>query len=38
MNSMEKKSESGTVFLLQLFLGCLFLHSTVLDFFKWVVA
>jgi hypothetical protein len=38
MNSMEKRSEAGAVFLLQLILGCLFLHSFVLDFFKWVAA
>lgn len=38
MNSIEKKSEAGTTFLLQLIVGSMFLHSTILDFFKWVVA
>jgi hypothetical protein len=38
MNRMEKRSEAGAVFLLQLFLGCLFLHGIVLDFFKWLVS
>jgi hypothetical protein len=38
MHSMEKKSKAGTQFLLQLIVGVFLLHSTVLDFFKWMVS
>ena len=38
MHSMEKKSNAGTQFLLQIVVGAFLLHNTVLEFFKWVVA